>query len=170
MTPWSSGSTGRTSAWDVWKYSLAGPSTTLECSRVRAPADVAGKEAGLIARDVGLHYRASLTGTELASLSDAVDTTGIAANELRSFHRADLIFEATDREGDLQYVAVEASWTVNGMDTVRAIRNAWLLATFTGRRSHAVVAGVRRDDRIRHRVDAGEVFWYELTPESMHAH
>ena len=132
--------------------------------------DVAGKEAGLIARDVGLHYRKSLTGTELASLSDAVDTTGIAANELRSFHRADLIFEATDREGDLQYVAVEASWTVNGRDTVRAIRNAWLLATFTGRRSHAVVAGVRRDDRIRHRVDAGEVFWYELTPESMHAH
>ena len=132
--------------------------------------DVAGKEAGLIARDVGLHYRRSLTGTELASLSDAVDTTGIAANELRSFHRADLIFEATDREGDLQYVAVEASWTVNGRDTVRAIRNAGLLATFTGRRSHAVVAGVRRDDRIRHRVDAGEVFWYELTPESMHAH
>ena len=132
--------------------------------------DVAGKEAGLIARDVGLHYRASLTGTELASLSDAVDTTGIAANELRSFHRADLIFEATDREGDLQYVAVEASWTVNGRDTARAIRNAGLLATLTGRRSHAVVAGVRRDDRIRHRVDAGEVFWYELTPESMHAH
>ncbi|MDD9987372.1 MAG: hypothetical protein OXQ31_13940 [Spirochaetaceae bacterium] len=132
--------------------------------------DVAGKEAGLIARDVGLHYRRSLTGTELASLSDAVDTTGIAANELRSFHQADLIFEATDREGDLQYVAVEASWTVNGRDTARAIRNAGLLATFTGRRSHAVVAGVRRDDRIRHRVDAGEVFWYELTPESMHAH
>lgn len=132
--------------------------------------DVAGKEAGLIARAVGLHYRRSLTGTELASISDAVDTAGIAANELRSFHRADLIFEATDREGDLQYVAVEASWTVNGRDTERAIRNAGLLATFTGRRSHAVVAGVRRDDRIRHRVDAGEVFWYELTPESMHAH
>ena len=132
--------------------------------------DVAGKEAGLIARDIGLQYRTSLTGTELASLSDAGDTTGIAANELRSFHRADLIFEATDREGDLQYVAVEASWTVNGRDTERAIRNAGLLATFTGRRSHAVVAGVRRDDRIRHSVDAGEVLWYELTPESMHAH
>ena len=126
--------------------------------------DVAGKEAGLIARDIGLQYRKSLTGTELASLSDAVDTTGIAANELRSFHRADLIFEATGREGDLQYVAVEASWTVNGRDTVRATRNAGLLATFTGRRSHAVVAGVRRDDRIRHGVDAGEVLWYELPP------
>ena len=132
--------------------------------------DVAGKEAGLIARAVGLQYRKSLTGTELASLSDAVDTTGIAANELRSFHRADLIFEATDRDGDLQYVAVEASWTVNGRDTERAIRNAGLLAAFTGRRSHAVVAGVRRDDRIRHRVNADEVFWYELTLESMHAH
>ena len=132
MTPWSSGSTGRTSAWDVWKYSLARAIDDLGMLTGARAGDVAGKEAGLIARDVGLHYRASLTGTELASLSDAVDTTGIAANELRSFHRADLIFEATDREGDLQYVAVEASWTVNGRDTVRAIRNAWLLATFTG--------------------------------------
>jgi hypothetical protein len=131
--------------------------------------NVAGKEAGLIARDLGLRHRKSLTGTELASLSDAVDTTGIAANELRSFHRADLIFEATDREGELQYVAVEASYTVNGRDTARAIRNAGLLAKFTGRRCHAVVAGLRRDDRIRHRVDAGEVLWYELTPEAMHA-
>ncbi len=131
--------------------------------------NVAGKEAGLIARDLGLRHRKSLTGTELASLSDAVDTTGIAVNELRSFHRADLIFEATDREGELQYVAVEASYTVNGRDTARAIRNAGLLAKFTGRRCHAVVAGLRRDDRIRHRVDAGEVLWYELTPEAMHA-
>ena len=131
--------------------------------------NVAGKEAGLIARDLGLRHRKSLTGTELASLSDAVDTTGIAANELRSFHRADVIFEATDREGELQYVAVEASYTVNGRDTARAIRNAGLLAKFTGRRCHAVVAGLRWDDRIRHRVDAGEVLWYELTPETMHA-
>ena len=131
--------------------------------------NVAGKEAGLIARDLGLRHRKSLTGTELASLSDAVDTTGIAANELRSFHRADVIFEATDREGELQYVAVEASYTVNGRDTARAIRNAGLLAKFTGRRCHAVVAGLRRDDRIRHRVDAGEVLWYELTPEALHA-
>ena len=121
--------------------------------------NVARREAGLIALDLGLRYRKSLTSMELVSLSDAVDTTGIAANELRSFHRADVIVEASDRGGELCYVAVEASYTVNGRDSSRAIRNAGLLTRFTGCRSYAVVAGLRRDDRIQDRVDAGEVFW-----------
>ena len=91
---------------------------------------------------------------ELVSLSDAVDTTGIA-NELRSFHRADVIVEASDRGGELCYVAVEASYTVNGRDSSRAIRNAGLLAKFTGCRSYAVVAGLRRDGRIQDRYRSG---------------
>ena len=131
--------------------------------------NVAVKEASLIALDLGLRYRKSLTSMELVSLSDAVDTTDVAANELRSFHRADVIVEAADREGERCYVAVEASYTVNGRGTARAIRNAGLLSRFTGRRSYAVVAGLRRDDRIQDRVDAGEVLWYQLTPEAMQA-
>ena len=131
--------------------------------------NVAVKEASLIALDLGLRYRKSLTSMELVSLSDAVDTTDVAANELRSFHRADVIVEAADREGERCYVAVEASYTVNGRDTARAIRNAGLLSRFTGRRSYAVVARLRRDDRIQDRVDAGEVLWYQLTPEAMQA-
>ena len=129
--------------------------------------NVAVKEASLIALDLGLRYRKSLTSMELVSLSDAVDTTDVAANELRSFHRADVIVEAADREGERCYVAVEASYTVNGRDTARAIRNAGLLSRFTGRRSYAVVAGLRRDDQDR--VDAGEVLWYQLTPQAMQA-
>ena len=131
--------------------------------------NVAVKEASLIALDLGLRYRKSLTSMELVSLSDAVDTTDVAANELRSFHRADVIVEAADREGERCYVAVEASYTVNGRGTARAIRNAGLLSRFTGRRSYAVVAGLRRDDRIQDRVDAGEVLWYQLIPEAMQA-
>ena len=131
--------------------------------------NVAVKEASLIALDLGLRYRKSLTSMELVSLSDAVDTTDVAANELRSFHRADVIVEAADREGERCYAAVEASYTVNGRDTARAIRNAGLLSRFTGRRSYAVVAGLRRDDRIQDRVDAGEVLWYQLTPQAMQA-
>ena len=131
--------------------------------------NVAVKEASLIALDLGLRYRKSLTSMELVSLSDAVDTTDVAANELRSFHRADVIVEAADREGERCYAAVEASYTVNGRGTARAIRNAGLLSRFTGRRSYAVVAGLRRDDRIQDRVDAGEVLWYQLTPQAMQA-
>ena len=145
-------------------------STTLDLKLKGAHAgNVAVKEAGLIALDLGLRYRKSLTSMELVSLSDAVDTTDVAANELRSFHRADVIVEAADREGERCYVAVEASYTVNGRDTARAIRNAGLLSRFTGRRSYAVVAGLRRDDRIQDRVDAGEVLWYQLTPQAMQA-
>ena len=90
----------------------------------------------------------------------------VAANELRSYHRADVIVEAADREGERCYVAVEASYTVNGRDTARAIRNAGLLSRFTGRRSYAVVAGLRRDDRIQDRVDAGKVLWYQLAMQA----
>ena len=45
-------------------------------------------EAALIARDFGLRYRKSLTAVDLADLTDAVDTKGVATNDLRSFHRA----------------------------------------------------------------------------------
>ncbi len=85
--------------------------------------------------------------------------TAIRPTGSASFHRADVIVEASDRGGELCYVAVEASYTVNGRDSSRAIRNAGLLTRFTGCRSYAVVAGLRRDDRIQDRVDAGEVFW-----------
>ena len=131
--------------------------------------NAAGKEAALIARDLGLGYRKSLTIIELLNLTDAADTTDVAVNELRSFHRADLIVEVTDSDGEVCYVAAEASYTVNGRDTERAIRNAGLLTKLTGRRSHAVVAGCRRDDRIRDRVESGEVYWYQLALEAMQA-
>ena len=131
--------------------------------------NAAGKEAALIARDLGLGYRKSLTIIELLNLTDAADTTDVAVNELRSFHRADLIVEVTDSDGEVCYVAAEASYTVNGRDTERAIRNAGLLTKLTGRRSHAVVAGCRRDDRIRDRVESGAVYWYQLALEAMQA-
>ena len=131
--------------------------------------NAAGKEAALIARDLGLGYRKSLTIIELLNLTDGADTTDVAVNELRSFHRADLIVEVTDSDGEVCYVAAEASYTVNGRDTERAIRNAGLLTKLTGRRSHAVVAGCRRDDRIRDRIESGAVYWYQLTLEAMQA-
>ena len=44
---------------------------------------------------------------------------------------ADLIVEVTDSDGEVCYVAAEASYTVNGRDTERAIRNAGLLTKLT---------------------------------------
>ena len=125
------------------------------------------EEASTIARDLGLRRTKTLTRDDLWELTDRADTTGIDRADLRSFRRADLIMEATDEAHASCYVAVEISFTANGRDTTRALRNAEFLTRFTGRRACAVVSGLRRDDRISDSIDAGAVFWHQLDPEIM---
>lgn len=125
-------------------------------------------EASTIARDLGLRRTKTLTRDDLWELTDHADTTAIDGADLRSFRRADLIMEATDKAGKTCYVAVEISYTANGRDTTRALRNADFLARFTGRSAYAVVSGIRPDDRIRDSIDSGAVFWHQLDPEIMH--
>ena len=124
--------------------------------------DVAIEDAAIMAWDMGLRLTRTLTRGDIVDLADAADTSGIPANELRGFRRADLIMEARDGEGETCYVAAEVSFTVNGRDTSRAIRNADFLLRFTGRRSYAAVVGAHRDDRVREAIESGEVFWYRL--------
>ena len=126
---------------------------------------VAERQVGLIAEDLDLEYVRTLMFEDLRSMVRGHDTSDLKANDLRSFRLADLILEAT--EGVSCYVAVEISFTVNGRDTRRALRNAAYLSRFTGQRALAVVAGVHIDDRIRARVDAGEVFWYRIDQHSL---
>ena len=118
---------------------------------------------------MGLRRTKNLTRDDLWDLIDQADTSGISTNELRSFRLADLIMEATDQEGATCYVAVEISYTANGRDTTRALRNAGFLTRFTGRRSYAAVAGLYRDERIQDLIDSGEVAWYQLDPQILEA-
>ena len=129
--------------------------------------NAAVREACLIAEDMGFTLVRTLGTDQIRAL--AQDVTDIPANELRSFYRADLIMEVTDREGEICYLAVEISFTVNGRDTARAIRNAGFLAKLSGKRSSAAVAGVRHDDRIDRVIESGEVFWYQLAPSDLEA-
>ena len=131
--------------------------------------DAALREASIIAEDMSLQRTKTLTQDDLGALLARADTSGIPTNELRSFRRADLIIEATDQKGATCYIAVEISFTVNGRDTTRALRNAAFLTRFTGDRSYPAVAGLHRDDRIHGLIDAGEVFWYQLDPEVLEA-
>ena len=80
-----------------------------------------------------------------------------------------MIIEAVRPQGGICYIAVEVSFTVNGRDTTRAIRNAGFLTSFTGRPAYAAVAGARMDERVRGSVESGEVFWYPLGPQSLEA-
>ena len=127
------------------------------------------REAGLIAEDMGFALVQTLTSEQVRTLSQSVSTADIPAGDLRSFRRADLIMEVTDGEGETCYVAVEISFTANGRDTTRAVRNAGFLTAFTGKRSVAAVAGLRRDDRIDESIESGEVFWHQLDPSDLEA-
>jgi len=125
------------------------------------------READLIAEENGLTFIRLVDGMQLAELARSDAAAGIATNELRSFRRADLIAECRDGTGETCYLAAEISFTVNGRDTTRAIRNAALLTRVTGRPARAVVAGLRYDERIRGRLQAGEVAWYQLDPHAL---
>jgi hypothetical protein len=131
--------------------------------------NVALADAAIIARDLKLRRTKNLTQEELLDLIDAADTSGIHVSDLRSFRVADLIMEAQAVDGTICYVAVEISYTANGRDTRRAIRNADFMTRFTGKRSFAVVSGLYRDDRIQDSIESGEVFWHQLTPEQLDA-
>ena len=129
----------------------------------------ARRETPFIANDMGFRWVKDLAAYDLLELLDGADTSGIPDNDLESFRRADLIMEATDRNGAACYIAVEISFTANGRDTSRALRNAEFLTRFTGKQAFSAVSGVRRDDRIRGLTESGEVFWYQLDREVMEA-
>ena len=127
------------------------------------------RKVNSIARRLGLRRVRNLSEDDLQNLVDNGDTSELAANELDSFLEADLVIEAKDAQGETAFIAVEISYTVDGRDTARAIRNARLLRWFTGKEASALVTGVRMDDRVRHIIDAGEVVWYELEPTDLEA-
>ena len=125
------------------------------------------EDATGIARSFGLRRIRTLTQDDLWDLTDSIHASDVPSNELESFRRADLIMEATDETGKPCYIAVEISFTVNGRDTDRAIRNAGFLTKWTGRPARAVVAGFRRDNRIQSRIESGDVSWHQLDAEDL---
>ena len=128
--------------------------------------NVAIEFADDIAHDLGLEMVRVLRGAEIRTLAKSKGTKDIPANDLRSFGAADLIIEARDGKDETCYVAVEVSFTANGRDTRRAIRNAGFMARFTGKRTYSVVTGLRKDDEIQMTIASGDVYWYQLSPEA----
>ena len=129
--------------------------------------DIAHDEAGMIAREMGLELVETLVRADLMAMTRANDTSDIARGDLVSFHRANLVMRAADADGQLHYIAVEASFTVNGRDSRRALRNAEYLTRFTGLPTLSAVAGVRSDYDIHPLVEAGRLYWYEILPDDV---
>ena len=93
------------------------------------------REAAAISDGLGLNRVRNLTYDDLRGMTLSSDNSDIPSNEIMSFRRADLVMEATDPSGETCYITVEISYTVNGRDTDRAVRNARLL-TRLNRPSH----------------------------------
>ncbi len=127
------------------------------------------READLIAEDLGFTLVRTLNQADIRALVQAQNTSDIPANELRSFRRADLVMEATDGTGETCYLAIKVSFTANGRDTTRAVRNAGFLTGFTGKRCYAIVAGLRQDNRLQASIESGAVSWYQLDPQALEA-
>ena len=119
------------------------------------------RQVPAIADDLGLEHVRTLPQEELTWMARTLAGTAPLSNELRSFRAADLVAETRDREGNILYVAVEASFTADRRDTSRAARNAELLRQFTGHPALAVVASVRNDQEAQQDLDAGLAHWFQ---------
>ncbi len=130
--------------------------------------NVAERNLGLIARSMGLRQRRVLDGGELFDLASAA---GADMNDdaVRSYVQADVVFEAENAQGETEYVAVEVSYSANGRDTARAMRNAGFLTRFTGSVCRPAVASVHVDDRIAALIESGRVAWYRMPRRALEA-
>ena len=125
--------------------------------------DIAREERAIIADDLDCRIVKTLSIHDLIHMVRDADTSGIPADEIRSFRRADLIMETVRMDtGETCYIAVEISFNASRRDTRRAIRNAEFLRRFTGEDALAVVSGVSKDDRVDAEVAANNVTWHQL--------
>ncbi len=136
--------------------------------RARHAAETARSQRSTVAGSLGCDLVKTLSMDDLAHMVREADTSGIPANELISFRRADLVMKTVRMDtGATCYVAVEISFTVNGRDTSRAIRNAEFLRRFTDEDALAAVSGVRKDYRVDADIAANNVAWYQLDEEDL---
>jgi len=110
-----------------------------------------------------------------------VETEG---NVSETFPTGDIIAEASNRRSrdTVFYIAVEASYTVNADDVIRASDHAKILQAVTGHDAFAIVSGVEVNpdigDEYRRRItydlaeymesaQDGVVFWFQLADRSL---
>lgn len=119
------------------------------------------RETSLIASDMGYRFFKNLSRNRIKEIAEKA--VGFDPDELKSFRRADVIMEADKLDrGGRHFIAVEVSYTVEENDVRKAIRNAEYLRKLTDRDAVAAVAGVAIVSAAMKRVDAGDVYWYEV--------
>ena len=131
--------------------------------------DIVRNDAALIADEMGFVFEKALVRADLMKLTRGQDVSDLPRGTLQSLHRADLMMQVADAEGGQRYIAVEASFTVNGRDSRRALRNAELMTRFTGQPAMAAVAGVKYDWDLKDQIEFEQLHWYEVPSEDLEA-
>ena len=121
-------------------------------ARTRTVQDAQG-----IASDMGLEFVRPLSARDLSEMAGNTLPRDVG----RSFRNADLVIEATDGT-DTRYIVMEVSFTADRRDCDRAVRNARLIESFTGKPAQAAIASVRNDREATEAVESGTVFWHQL--------
>ena len=70
--------------------------------------DIVREDAALIADDMGFVLERTLVRIDLRRLTEGQELSDLPRGEVRSFHRADLVMEVVDSEGNLHYIAVRS--------------------------------------------------------------
>ena len=139
---------------------LEGDMATIKGNQARADAIA---RADAMADDVNLVHLRNLTGADLHRLARAAQRSGMSLNQdvMRSFRQADLVIQG-QRNGELEYVAAEISWTADSRDSNWAIRNAGIIRAATDRPCAAAVASVRNTAPVQELADSGAIHWHQL--------
>ncbi len=124
------------------------------------------RKASVIARDMGYNYIKNLRRTQILAIADRA-TADIDEATLASFRNADLVMEVEDAKHQRNYLAVEASYTVQRHDVDRAKRNAGRLYDLTEIKSRAAVAGVEMNEIVERQAHANQVHWYHIPPRDL---
>ena len=115
-----------------------------------------------IADEFGFEFISEVPQAAVIGFSKVATARGEAANEPESFRNADMVMNVRDTKGTLGYVALEASFTVNGNDVRGAVRNADYLHQYTGLPCYAAVAGVDILPEAQAEIDAGQTLLYRI--------
>ena len=115
------------------------------------------QDAQNIAYDMGLEFLRTLSSNELREMGGNTLSRDVG----RSFRNADLVVEATDGT-DTRYIAMEVSFTADLRDCNRAVRNAGIIQSLTGKPAQAAIASVRNDRDAAAAVESGDVYWHQL--------
>ena len=112
--------------------------------------------------EFGLEFISEVLQAAIIRFSKVATAQGEAINKAESFRNADMVINVRDANGQPGYVALEASFTVNGNEVRRAVRNAVYLHQCTGLPCYASVAGVGVLPDAQSAIDNGQVWFYRI--------